>query len=220
MTLSRNFSFRDKVLSPLPEEIDWAQALTWFAWTYLPLVVGMAGVRICSGWQWWWILIPSLLLMSCSLRSMLNPVVLALGDSFLKTRPWKEARVDNIGWWGVHAFEISATCSGGRAHDVISSRSCICPRWERLAALEACPGRKGGHISSSRKPPIFFWEGTSLGFPQDIWKVAWTIGSRLREASPDWWIFICVSIRSLVGESESGFGYLYSFLKKTNTNRR
>ena len=47
MTLSLNFNFRDKI--PSPEEIDWAQALTWFARTYLPLVVGMARVRICSG---------------------------------------------------------------------------------------------------------------------------------------------------------------------------
>ena len=57
------------------------------------------------GWLWRLILIPSSLLTSCSLHSMLNPAVLALGDSFLKVRPGMEAWVDNLGCRSIHAFE-------------------------------------------------------------------------------------------------------------------
>jgi len=55
------------------------------------------------------------------------------------------------------------------------------------------------------------------GIPRDLWKEAWTIGSCLRKVSLDWQIFVCFSIKNLVGKSSSGLNYMYSLSKKSIT---
>ena len=116
VTLSHNFDFHDKV--PSLEEIDWAQALTWFARTFLPLVVGMARVSICSGGSdgesWFH--------RYCSC-SILNLAVLTLWDSFLKAGLGKVARVDDVDDEVSMLLGLLAICSRWRICVVISSSS-------------------------------------------------------------------------------------------------
>ena len=150
-------------------------------------------------------LVPSLLFTSWSLRSDPGDVFLALEDSFLNASearvcPGKEARVVI---WNDEVSLLSAllaTCSGWRVCDVISS--CSCTSWRGdPAALEArfARGEKGDfHLGTS-----CFCVGIFLGFSQGLWKVARRIRYCLREASPDWWIFICFGIRILVNLSQN-----------------
>jgi len=152
MTLSRNFSFRDKILSL--EEIDWAQALTWFAWTYLLLVVGLAGVRICSGDSdggFWSVIVAHVLQSSLYAESH----GLCIRKLFLKARPVK----GNMGGW---AGMMRCLCFRGLWSLVRDGVSVMwyhhvlaCPGRDPLAALEACPSWKGGDNSSSRKSFVF-----------------------------------------------------------------
>jgi len=86
---------------------------------------------------------------------MLNPAVLVLGHPFLKARPGKEARVDDLGDEAFLLLRPLVTCSGWRAHDVISYNVLACPGRNRLAALEVCPDWKGENISLSRKSLVF-----------------------------------------------------------------
>ena len=52
--------------------------------------------KVLLGWQLCWILIPSPLPTSWIIRSGPGPMVLALGDSFLKVRLGKEVQVDDL----------------------------------------------------------------------------------------------------------------------------
>ena len=104
ITLSHKFGFRDKV--PPPREIDYTQTLTWFVRTCLP---------------WWWVWLEWGLARAAAMVDLDSIIVAhALQSSFhakshgphsrtlfLRRDPVKGARVDDLGWWGVHASEAS-----------------------------------------------------------------------------------------------------------------
>jgi len=95
-------SLRFSWQGPAVREIDCAWVLTWFAQTFLPLVVSMAGVRSCLA-----VVDPesNVIFMSCSLHSSPDLLVHTQGDSFLKASLGMKALVNDLRWWGIHNFE-------------------------------------------------------------------------------------------------------------------
>jgi len=112
--LSCNFSSRDDLITKF-----------WFSWQDLTTReeyrLGSTSNLICSnitspgdgckrseallGWWRYWIMIPSPLSTSWTLCFGPGSMVLAPGDSFLKTRPRNEAQVNDLSWWGATVLE-------------------------------------------------------------------------------------------------------------------
>ena len=152
--------------------------------------------------------------MSCSLHSWLDPVALTLGDSSLKARHGKEARGGGaLGCrrWSISSWDLWPFARDGRS--VMWCHHCLVrPGGIQLAVLDVCSSwRVRGSLLENL---YFFCVGTSLGFPQDLQKVAWIIGPHLCEAFLDRQIFVYFSIGNLFGGSRRvGAGCLY-FLSK------
>jgi len=178
MTWSRNFSSRDKV-SP-PERNRLGSSSDMICSNISSSGGGCGRSEVLLGWRWYWILIPSLLSTSWTLRSRSGPVVLALGDSFLKARSGKEARWmtwDDEAPLPEYLFGMEGPwCNVITFLPVVNG--IIWLPWRRALLEEK---KAVLHLGTS-----YFCVGTSLGFPRGLRMVAWAIGLRLHEAFPDW----------------------------------
>jgi len=131
MTWSQNFGSRGKV-SPL-ERNRLVSSSDLICSNISSPGGGCELSEVLLGWRRCWILIPSLFTF-WTIHSGSGPMVLALRDSFLKASLEKEARVDDLRWWGAPSWtpvrdgETVMWC-----HHVLA-----CREWDNLAALEAC----------------------------------------------------------------------------------